>query len=172
MSNPDPFLNTESQQAIIRFEGAPSVPHQPGEEVRWRRFLAMVWPWARQAGVAAKRAASLADEFRAAEIRQRNAIADKAGAEAAEISTATDSVRQETVRVVNEEIERIFSDNGIPEFAKRLQLANLLSANPQLLQQLERIESMYERIKSENGTKVEIEKPKGISLNDAPEDAI
>ena len=153
---------TETQPALIKFEGTPTDQQSDGEPTRWRRFLNFFWPWARKAGVSAKNAVSLADEFRKAEISKRTAEADKIAAEAADITAAMDSKRQETVRTVNDEIQRIFSDDELPEMAKQLQLANLLAANPELAEQLEKIEHIYELLKLNHGTRIEVQPPKRL----------
>jgi len=164
MIDPDRSHETEVQPAIIRFVGTPNEQFASEEQTRWHRFLSFLWPFANKAGLAAKHTISLADEFRAAEIAKRNAEAEKVAAEAADISAAMDTKRQETIRIVNSEIERIFSDTGTPEIAKKLQLANLLAGNPQIAQQLELIESLCVNLRLKHGTQVEIERPRDFPL--------
>lgn len=161
MTDFDP--DTETQPAVIKFEGNPTNPQSEKESTRWRRFLNLIRLWGTRAGLVAEDAYSLADEFGKAEIAKKNAEAEKIAAEAAEITAASDSKRQETVITVNDEIQRIFSDNETPELAKRLQLTNLLSANPELAAQLEKIEEISDMLKIQHGTRVEFQQPEDTS---------
>jgi hypothetical protein len=172
MTDPDRSHGTGVKPAIIRFVGTPNEQFAHAEQTRWKRFLSFFWPFANKAGLAAKQAVSLADEFRAAEIAKRNAVAGKLAAQAADISAAKDTKRQENMRIVNSEIERIFSDNGSPEIAKKLQLANLLAENPQIAEQLELLESLYDKFRLQYGMQAEIERPTDVPLDEEDEEAI
>ena len=133
----------EKREALIRFEGAPNQPDRPQEKARWRRFVGFL---REKGGSIFRRAEDLGEAYAEARVTKENAEAEKFAAEAAEATARADQVRQETVRAVNEEITRIFSDDGLPDFARGLQLANLLTRNPEIIEQLDRIQEVYEHL--------------------------
>lgn len=151
-----PLLNDNNNGPVVKFVGSPNEPSRPDEMTRWKRYLQVLWPWAKKTGKLVNRAGSLADAYSSAEVRKQEGKAAKFAEEATEIAARRDQIQQETVRVVNEEIARIFADNNLPIAAKQLQLANLLASNPQIAEQLERIEGVYMRLKMEHGFHAEL----------------
>ena len=95
-------------------------------------------------------------------------------AEAANLAADAERRRRNTAIATNREITRIMQ-SGLPEPAKRLQLANLLSNCPEILAQLDRIDRLYTELAEQNGLSVEMirrelpePKPPAISTNKKP----
>lgn len=142
--------------AIIKFVGSPNEPDKPSEPTRWQRFLRFVWPWAQKTGWVAQYGAELGQAFAEAELAKRQGEAQKLAMDVANAAAERDHKEQQTVRVVNEEIARIFSQDEQPDVSRKLQLANLLAANPQIAEQLEVIESLYAKLRYRHGALVEL----------------
>lgn len=138
----------ERSETLIRFEAAPNEPDRPQEKTRWRRFAEF---FRNKSTSLFGRAEELGEAYAEARVTKENAEAQKFAAEAAEATARADQARQETLRVVNDEIERIFSDGSLPEAARALQLANLLAKNSEIVEQLDRIREVYERLHTLRG---------------------
>jgi hypothetical protein len=141
---------------MMQLSGDPREQHLPGEISRWRRFLRWFRPWAKKSEGVIGRAHQLADAYAESEVAIRATQAQKYAAEAAEAAARTEGLKQDRVRVINDEIARIFSSSGLPDIAKQLQLANLLAANPDIAEQLSRIETIWKRLHLIHGTRIEL----------------
>jgi hypothetical protein len=104
------------------------------------------WNWSSRAKKWAWKVASFATEtgraISQAEVSKREGEAKKANMEAESIAAECNHKKQQTVKIVNEEIERIFSQDDQPEMSKRLQLANLLAENPQIAEKFKLLEEL------------------------------
>ncbi|MEM9276787.1 MAG: hypothetical protein AAGA80_28190 [Cyanobacteria bacterium P01_F01_bin.143] len=147
----------EETQALIKFTGKPKEPDRPEETTRWRKFLKFIWPWANKGGQLVNRVKEITEAYYSSEAVKKENEANKFAAEAENIAADTDLKKQEKVKVVNEEIQRIFSQDNVPDTAKKLQLANLLANNPQIGEQLEKIESIVQKMKVVNFSEFELE---------------
>ena len=65
-------------------------------------------------------------------------------------------LRTERMRAMNKVLSDIFSAQDLPESDRKTQLANLLAENPEIAEQLDKIESIYERLTMLYGVRVEI----------------
>ena len=142
--------------AIVKFEGRPNEPTHSGEKSRWAKFKRLIWPFAKRGGEWAKYGAGLGTAFAEAEVAKKENEAAKLAAEAADTAAAADLKRAEKVKVVNDEIERIFTDPDVPNEAKTLQLANLLQDNPELAQQVERVGELINQLRLKRNVHVEL----------------
>ena len=142
--------------ALVRFSGAPRNDSDPAERTRWQQFLGFFKPWANKGGEFVGRAHELADAYAESEVAIRQTQAQKYAAEAAEAAARTETLRQEKVKAVNDEIARIFTSDQLPDVAKQLQLATLLAANPDIAEQLNKIENIWTRLHLRHGTEIEL----------------
>ena len=112
---------------------------------RWHKTK-LAWKWTRQAWNWAwevvQFGTKLGREISVAELTKRQAEAKKVYMEAESIGAECNDKKQRTVRFVNEEIARIFSQDDQPEMSKRLQMANLLAENPKIAEQLKVLETL------------------------------
>jgi hypothetical protein len=152
----DGHRDPQQDVAIIKFVGLPNQLGKPNESTRWRRFLQFLRPWAKKTGWVAQYGAEFGQAFAEAELAKRQGEAQKLAMEAANIAAERDHKEHQTVKAVNEEIARIFSQDDQPELARKLQLANLIAANPQIAKQLEIIEAFYVGLQCRYGTSVEL----------------
>ena len=146
----------EDETQMVKFTGTPNKSSREGEQKRWWHFLNVLNPWGKKVGLAADATASMGVAFAKAELSKKVGEGAKLAAEAAELAARKDKLNAETVGVVNDEIARIFAQEGIPDVGKKLQLANLLASNPQIAEQMDNIEAMLTDLKYEHGTVVEI----------------
>lgn len=156
----------EQNRNIVKFVGRPVDTKDEKELSNWKKFLKFIWPWAKEGGRLISRSKQLTEDFYQAEVSKKQNEATKFAAEAANIAAETDLKVQQKVKIVNEEISRIFSDPNIPEIAKQLQLANLMTKNPDLVDQLNKIEQIVSKLKAVNFTKfqMKIESDQSIGL--------
>jgi hypothetical protein len=150
------YQDTPERAALIKFSGTPNEPNRPEELSRWQRFKRAVWPWARKGGLLAERATYLGEAYAEAEVAKRDSEARKFAAEAADLSARADHTRQETVRLVNDEIQRIFSDETISDMGRMMQLANILAHNPDLADQLKYIDNLYSQLRALRGVQLSV----------------
>jgi hypothetical protein len=162
-------------KAIIKFVGEPNELNTPGERSLWKRFLGLIWPWAAKGGLLVSKTAEMTEAFYAAEIAKKQSEADKFAAEAINITTQSDLQKQTKVKVVNDIISDIFSDDKLPETAKMLKLSNLLANNPEITEQWEKIEQMASKLKVVNfasfNLRIEREVPKEADSANRPDDS-
>ncbi|MFC4096438.1 hypothetical protein [Euzebyella saccharophila] len=159
----------EQNNRIVKFIGRPTNLQSEVELTKWKRFLKFIWPWAKEGGKLISRGKELTEDFYQAEVDRKSKEADKFAAEAANIAAEKDLKIQQKVKVVNEEITRIFSDNNVPDLAKQLQLANLIANNPEISAQLDKIEEVVSKLKAVNFSKFNLEIEEDTSNLDAEE---
>ena len=145
--------------SIVKYEGTPNEPFRAKEQSRWRQFLRAIWPFAQEGGKWAQYGTDLGRTFAEAEVADRVNRAEKTAAETAEIAASADLKRQESVRVFNTEIDSIFAQDNLPDSAKMLKLAKLFEANPELVQQVDRVTHILERLTLQRGAKVAFQLP-------------
>ena len=147
----------------IKFIGKPNKQNTPEELTRWQRFLKRLLPVSKEGARLFGKGKKLTEEYYDAEVSKKKAETVKLAEESANIAVQKDLAKQQKVKVVNDEIQRIFSDNNTPMFAKHLQLANLLSANPEIEEQLEKINAIMQRLKIVNFAEIDISVDEGDS---------
>ena len=147
----------EQKNAVLKFSGTPNEPESPKEKSRWKNFLKIIWPWAREGGRLLSKGKKLTEKYYEAEVSKKQNEAEKIAEEAANIAADTDLKNQQKVKLVNEEISRIFSDGDLPDVAKQLQLANLMAENPEIAEQMSKIEDMVLRMRTINFSKFELD---------------
>lgn len=143
-------------RSIIRFDGNPNEPSRANEATLWKRFLKVIWPFAKTGGEWARYSGELGKTFAEAEVAQRVNTAERIAAEAAETAARADINRQDAVRIFSEQIDAIFSGDNVPESAKMLKLAKLLAANPDLTCQVNKVSKLIETLAKTRGTRIEI----------------
>lgn len=152
----------KQNNSIIKFVGRPTILKDKSELTRWKRFLKFIWPWAKEGGKLIARSKQLTEDFYQAEVIKKTNEADKFAAEASNIAAERELKIQQKVRVVNDEIAKIFSDNNVPDIAKQLQLANLIANNPEIASQLNKIDELVTKLKVVNFSKFKLEIEEGV----------
>lgn len=163
MSN---FGEKKQNRGIVKFIGQPNDPQTDGELTKWKRFLKFITPWAREGGKLVAKGKQMTEEYYQAEIVKKQSESYKLAEEAANIAAEKDLKIQEKVKVINDEIARIFSDDNLPNVAKQMQLANLLANNPEIAEQLKVIEDMVEKMKVVNFASFNLEVEESESFVD------
>lgn len=146
------------KSSLIKFNGTPNSSDSYIEFSRWKQFKKFIFSWGKEGGILISKTKKITEEYYTAEVHKKENEALKFAEEAKDIAAQKDLKVQEKVKIVNDEIERIFSD-GV-DFSNpktQLQLANLISNNPDILQQLNKISSMITNLKLIHGTNVEID---------------
>lgn len=146
----------KQENGVVRFVGTPKGGLEEKELTRWERFLAFITPWAKEGSKVASKAKKLAEENFEADVAKKKREVEKFAAETAEIAENIEIKKQQRVTMVNDELQRIFSDNNLPDLAKKLQLANLLASNPEIEAQLGKIDDIITKLKYVNFTEVEV----------------
>ena len=136
-------------QAIVRYEGRPNEADRPAEKTCWQRFLEFVH-------LSSRKTQELGEAFADAEVAKKRNKAVKVAAEAAELAARADLNRAKELRVVNEEIRKIFSDGSLPPEAIKMQLRALAKVHPEILEKVEDIESLVERLRLQRGLHLQI----------------
>lgn len=139
--------------AIVKFEGRPNDFTDPVEQTRWQSFKRFISPFSRSGGKWAKHGAELADAYAGARVGKEQSIASEHAAKAAEHAAKADLQRTQKAILCNEELQRIFSEEG-SEGLKKLQLASLLAENPQIQKQLDIVEGIIDRLCLTRGTSI------------------
>ncbi|MEM8937719.1 MAG: hypothetical protein AAGC64_00060 [Bacteroidota bacterium] len=140
----------EQLKAIVKLSSRPKLPDKPNEISKWKRFLNYINPWAKKLN----KAADITQAYYEGEAFKRHNEGKKFAAEAAEIASRIKVSNQEKVKLVNDEIERIFTNDGLPYEAKMLQLANLVANNPEIAEQLQKVKDMSEVLRTVNFTNI------------------
>ena len=135
--------------AIVRFDGRPNDADSPVEKTRWKRFREFLH-------LSSRKTQELGEAYVGAEVAKKQNEAAKLGAEAAEIAAKADLKRAQTVKVVNEEIQRIFTDKDVPPEAKVMQLSVLAKEHPEILAQLKIIEEHAESSRVTRGVQIQL----------------
>lgn len=143
--NPD----QHDDHAIVRFEGRPNEADRPAEKTLMRRFLELLH-------LVSRKSSEVAEAYADAEVTKKENEAVKIAAQAAEIATRADLNRAEEVKIVNEEIRRIFTNEDVPVEAVKMQLQALAKAYPEILEQSERINQMIEELRIKRGARLQI----------------
>ena len=135
--------------AIVRYEGRPNEGDRPAEKTRWQRFLEFLH-------IKSRKTQELGKSYSDAELAKRNNEAAKIAAEAAQIAARTDLTRAKVVKLVNDEIQRIFTDESLPTEAVMMQLHVLAKEHPEILQQLKKLENLAETLRLRRGVQLQI----------------
>lgn len=135
--------------AIVRFEGRSNDAVSPTEKTRWKRFLEFLH-------LSSRKTYEFGEAYAGAEVAKKENEAAKLAAEAAEIAAKSDLTRAQTVKVVNEEIQRIFTNKDLPPEAKVMQLSVLAKEHPEILAQLKIIEEHTESLRLTKGVKIQL----------------
>lgn len=151
------FGEKKQNQSIVKFVGRPNDARNKLELNKWKKFLKFIWPWAKEGGKLIAKSKQLTEDFYQAEVTKKQNEAMKFAEEASNIAAEKDLKVQEKVKVVNDEIARIFSDKDVPDMAKQLQLANLIANNPEIAAQLNKIEDIVSKLKAVNFSKFNLE---------------
>lgn len=152
--------------AVIKFTGTPSRPDGADEPTKWKRFLRVIWPWAKKSGAFFGTAKEITEAYYRAEVKKKEAEAEKFAAEAANHAAEADLKKQEKVKLVNDEVARIFNDPNTPDMAKQLQFASLLSTNPEIVEQLKTIRELVATMRAVNLTefRMDIDTRKSLAI--------
>ncbi len=144
------FENEEILEAtIVKVEGRPNSPKQPGEQARWKGFKAWLFPYL-------KKSKELAAAYSQAEVTKKENEARKIAEEAAEIAARKDVTKQKEVQTFNAIIDDIFANDTLPPGAKALKLAKLMEKNPQIAKQLEEVKDIIEKLALTRGVNIEV----------------
>lgn len=161
----DPF-EPDIDQPILRVSGRPKDSND-GEELT-RRDLLNFEALARLLGKKLGEAGCLAEEYARSKVAQESNSAEKLAAEAAEITARkeeaeanADRTRQDSVATFIDNVERI---SNLPVEAQPLAISKLILENPDLLDQLEKIEAVAARLRMSHGMIISPKEPsKSIS---------
>jgi hypothetical protein len=143
--NPD----QHDDHAIVRYEGRPNEASRPAEKTRWQRFLEFIHIKSRKTG-------ELGEAYADAEVAKKKNEAAKVAADAADIAAHADLTRIKVVKAVNDEIERIFSEVNLPPAARMMQLNVLAKEHPEIMEQLDKLESIEDRLRLNRGVRIQI----------------
>jgi len=139
----------DDDHAIVRYEGRANDPNRPAEKSRMRRFLELLH-------LVSRKTSDVAEAYADAEVTKKENEAVKIAAQAAEIATRADLNRTEELKIVNDEIRRIFSDEELPEDAVKMQLGVLAQRHPEILAQSKRIDEIIEKLRLTRGAQVQL----------------
>lgn len=153
----------ESKPAIVRANGRPLNGRRKGERTRWQGFVGWVsgWFWkADELGeaylegrVSRETNESLRVVTEAAEIAART---DVAKAQREEVLAQADLAKQQAAKQFFENVDNVFARDGAPTQAKLLKLAKLLESNPEVGDQVEKVQEIMERLQFQRGAKIGI----------------
>lgn len=163
---PDPH---DEESRIHRFEASPNKPDAPMEAGRmgaFRKFIEKAASYFRKKG---EMADDLAERYATAEVEQREAgtrrsdsEAVKFGSEAVEAAARAEEARAnaakaqvEVATTSNQEVTRILQDDTLTDEAKALQLLNLIDRDPSLLEALQKLHAIKQRLRLTRGTVIE-----------------
>ncbi|MCZ6653297.1 MAG: hypothetical protein O7D91_09765 [Planctomycetota bacterium] len=141
--------NQREDHAIVRYEGRSNDAVSPVEKTRWKRFLEFLH-------LSSCKTHEFGEAYAGAEVAKKENEAAKLAAEAADIVAKSDLTRAQTVKVVNEEIQRIFTNKDLPREAKAMQLSVLAKEHPEILAQLKIIEEHAESSRVTRGVQIQL----------------
>ncbi len=141
------------EKAIVKAEGRPRSPHQPNERTRLKRFKDWLHPHL-------KKSEKLTEAYAEAKVTKETNEANRIAQEAAKIAAQTDLenakkdiVKQKEVEQFSANIDDIYKDDGLPLQAKQMKMAKLLENNPGIIQQLNRVTEVMEKLESQKKSK-------------------
>lgn len=145
-----------SKATLVKVEGAPNVPNKPADKRLWSRFKRWLFPHI-------YKTEKLATEYAEAKVQKEKSSARKIAEEAADIAAKKDTERakkalldQEEVLKFNSAVDDIFGDDGLPEEAKVLKFAKLMEKNPRVIEQLDRVKEVIERLRLTRGVSIDV----------------
>lgn len=156
----------QSKNAIVRFEGLPNEPAITNEITLWDKFKQIIWPFARKGGKWAKYGCELGKAFAEAELAKRENEAKKLAAEAANLAAEADFKRAKTLKLINDEIRRIFGNPKSSQEEIKLLLASLIKDHPEISEQIEKVGAIIERLAITKSLSLEIITLPFINLDD------
>lgn len=132
-----------------KFEAHPKYLDKIQEIPKWKRFIAFFVP-----SIVKKvnKTIDIAENYYGGEGEKRIKEGNKFAEEAIHIAEKTKFLKQEQVKQVNDELERIFSNSDIPEEIKFLQFSILLDKNPYVKEQFGKIMEMKKVLGAVNFT--------------------
>ena len=143
--NPD----QHDDRTIVRYEGRPNEADRPAEKTRWQRFCAFM-------RLKSKKTGELGEAFADAEVAKKENEAAKIAAEAAEVATRADLNRMQVVTAVNDEIQRIFTNENLSPEAAMMQLNVLAKEHPEILEQFQKLEKLTAELRLRRGVQLQI----------------
>lgn len=159
------MIDTNSEYAdkspIIRIETSPQKTTSKNEKISWATLVDFIEKHRGKILETASLATKRGRERYDANTLKVKQEAAKIGAQAAEHAAKADlhqaqilQLKQENMSAINKEIERIFSTEG-PDESKLLQLTNLAANHPEIIEQLEKMTTMYNALRAIKGFKLE-----------------
>lgn len=143
--------NKDVEDAVIHdVKGVPKRSNK-NESSRFRAFLAFFLP-------RLKKQEELAIAFEEATVRKLDAEGEKLLQEAAKLAAEKDIARQQELKLFQENVERTFSADDRPEVVL-LKMAKLLQSNPEIAAQLNKVNSVLDRLASERNCHVTFREP-------------
>lgn len=152
----------EQMDGIVNFNAQPNNIDKRRERNIFKRFLALINPWA-------VKARNITEDYYGGEAARRVNEAEKFAAETAEIAARTELAKLEKVKLENELIDQVFKDDNLPPQAKMIKMANILANNPKLTEQMEKVDEMLAVLGAVNFTKVDIAIPLDSEIEDKTE---
>lgn len=163
--------NKRQLKASVEFTGQAKDLESAEKQVRWKRFLSWFSPALGEGRQLAKSAKEITKErFESendrtrAEAERTRAEAEKFQAEALGAVAVAELEKANTIKVVNDEIIRIFTAPDLPDSARALMLANLTAQHPEIEAQLEKIIAIMTKLRVVNFTQISISVEEGAGV--------
>lgn len=157
------FHPDQESQSLLKIEGAPKEPFKDSKSGRWETFK-RAWNELRKGkfglsvgGVKVETELERErddSEKNKAEVEKIKLENEKKVIEIAEAKERLEETQLDRAAKVNEELRKTFSDEKTPEPIKFLQLMNLMKANPDIVDQIGKIEELAAKLKIKHGTEV------------------
>jgi len=126
------------------------------KKTRWNGFLNLL-------SSKIEKVEDLCARYLEGKIKIKESQAQKTIQEAAEIAAKTEAIKAKTSilkqnrdKDFNKNVDDVFADDASPDIAKKLKLANLLANNPDMIEQLKKVNSLIEELGWKKGTQFEI----------------
>lgn len=140
--------------SVTKVECSPKLLENSKEVRTWETFIQLISHWL-------KPNKELGQAYITAKVTKEINEAQKIAEEAAEISANKDMIRQQEANEFFKLVEDIFKDDNLPLIAKRLKLAKLFENNPGIEEQLNKIESIIDKLRLTKGVIIDtVEEPK------------
>ena len=137
--------------------GVPRNRDAKDEDKKWKRFKSF---FRRKA----KKGVKLGEAYAAAEVSKKQSDARKNLEEAAKLAAEKDKIKteenlqkQKVVQEFNKAVDDIYADDGLPESAKKLKLAKLMENNPEIIKQIDKINTIVDKLSYTKGMVFEVQ---------------
>jgi hypothetical protein len=150
-----PDTETTKESVIVEANGNPNAPDRLGESNLWARFKLFLFK-------RLPKGDDLIEAYTTAERRIRESEARKNVQKATELAAEADLKRQQATKEFQDNVDRVFSDDGLPPAAKKLKLAKLIESNPDLEKQLDKVEKIIERLSTKGGIIQIVQDPQAL----------